>query len=103
MNGWQRIGVVVSVLWVLSILGVAFYQYESEPRYETKFILPQTATRNPDGSLIFGGLLTRPPVSWDYKYEAVAVWMLAPTIIFWILSYTILFCFRWVRDGFTKE
>lgn len=31
LNGWQRIGIVVSVLWVLSILYISFSLYDSKP------------------------------------------------------------------------
>jgi hypothetical protein len=49
LNGWQRIGIFVSVLWALSVVSLAAYEkFEGAPFGEFKFVefVPDKSSRS---------------------------------------------------------
>jgi hypothetical protein len=71
LGSWTRIGIVLSVLWVLGAGGA---------------------------TLLFPAfiLLAIPRVTWPY----VAIVAFAPLSFFWLIAWVIRATYRWVRRGF---
>ncbi len=116
LNGWQRIGIVLSVAWLLSISGVALFQFffVTHPRH-CLFVydaIPAgtvwTPMRDAKGAPI-------PP--WNYDWESddnvpktrtlrVGVFTSALTLPLlggWLLSFSSIRAFKWVREGFKVQ
>lgn len=113
LSGWQRLGVVISVTWVLSISGMALSEFYSVAhsrhcRFVYSTIPVGTAwTEKRDANGI-------PVEPWDYDWETddtvpktrklkVLVFASAltlPVVVGWLLSLGSVRVFKWVRDGF---
>lgn len=112
MNGWQRIGVVLSILWVITTLSYAIYErYAGDDSakllVEIVIIDAKTGASRP---------LPPPhdPPTWDdirpvnpqERLEPrLPIWRLgtviiAPLMLGWALVYLCLFVFRWIAAGF---
>ena len=103
LNGWQRIGVVLSVAWAI---GAAVYVRNS--KIETGRALASinyqlcTATEHTNSDC-------SRKLSEDLKsaiepyWVNVAFYSLAPILAGWIVAYLILGIFRWVRRGFKPQ
>src|SRR5260221_1438552 len=118
MSGWQRIGVVISVLWVIGLpnylvvsSGIsAGKEYEqclekplpnltSEEKHDICWSISShwaidTITWKTVGYTLFVG-----------NSDTVALWsmMLGPIVIFWLVGSITLATIRWIRRGFARE
>lgn len=88
LNGWQRIGVVLSALWCLLVAGLA-YQY-------TGFIDPD------DLPFLhhFSEFLGLPYLGSIHKVVVVALASILPIVGGWLLVYGVLWTAKWVVAGF---
>lgn len=109
LNGWQRIGVVFSVLWVLSVggLGALEHVQEGEPTHyfvdTVKVQLPPAKDLNRPGRFLseeeaFGYRVER-----HFRAGRLIATMLAPIALFWALAYICVFIVRWVVAGFRRN
>lgn len=94
-NGWARVGVVVSVLWMLATLSTALYEL--------------LAFRAPFGEFVFIDLVdTGPaiqgftPVEPKLLTGRTATAALVPVAGFWLVCLAGVATYRWVRAGFRK-
>ena len=113
LNGWQRLGVVLSVSWILCISGTAFVEFffVSNPRH---CIFVYDAI--PVGTVWTEKLDTKgqPIPPWQYDWESdksipktrklrVGVFtsiLILPLVGGWLLSFSSIRTFKWVREGF---
>lgn len=106
LNGWKRIGIVASVVWVLG--GFIFtYHYETKSDVDLaimaysncRSVLTQDEPRieecNRRESDVLNDLL-------PYVKLGAAVVALVPIPFGWGLVYLIIFVVRWVRRGFSS-
>ena len=123
MSGWQRIGVVISVLWLVSVplYGAMDYNSRVWRRFSdcvnsNRDSAPVTGLRtaewcgrrNVSMSLTdtFGVIVGREPLPgigqiehrWDVSL-AMIIWV--PLVLFWLVGWIVLGTVRWVRRGFT--
>lgn len=112
LNGWQRIGVILSVLWAL---GAAWYQRDSDiHRAEGAFhVAYQICHDIQDGATLRGKELNPEKCtaegerSWALALEGtwagVAFVSMAPIPAGWIGAYLLRAIWRWVRTGFASS
>ncbi len=108
LNGWQRIGVALSVVWILSVSGCGALEYvqEGKPTYffvDTVMVQlpPATNLDRPDRSLSHEEVFGR--ADRHFRVDRLIVILLVPVVLFWALAYVCIFVVRWVAAGFKKN
>ena len=109
MSGWQRIGVVVSVLWLIGV--PVYFVTVSGDREMYEQCMEQrlpNMTRQEKKDMCWKSF--HPP--WKEvgdtliagNEDTVALWsmMLGPIVIFWLVGSIILATVRWIRRGFAR-
>jgi hypothetical protein len=100
LSGWQRIGVVISVCWLIgSFVGLRLYQYN----------------RGEDSARAFLSLCVTPTKTFDqcwneilpYRQSAMAPYWppilffsMVPIPIFWLVGWGTIKTVRWIKAGF---
>ena len=110
MSGWQRIGVVISVLWLVG-LPVYLQWYENERIYN--LVLNCIDARLPDADStfdqalqfckgVYGPYVTYGDLARAFRDDRVMLGLLlVPIVLFWTVGGIVLGAVRWVRRGFT--
>jgi hypothetical protein len=109
LNGWKRIGIIASVVW---ILGAGAYTYDSQIDSASKIIASThvecdsnltSETRvtgfdecNKEASDSLG-------IAYKNAWIAAAILAFVPVPLGWGFTYLILFLVRWVRRGFVRS
>ena len=104
VNGWQRIGVVLSVLWAI---GAAIYVRSAQVKNaDSLFQMEFSACLNERIATIKA---CSDKVSLQNAMDATAYWpdvaffAFAPVIAGWLMAFITLKIFRWVKVGFSKK
>jgi hypothetical protein len=87
LNGWQRIGIVLSALWVL-VGGLWGRQLAVAPYFDCIKSAPNIDTMN---------FCERYLQDWGSTAMLIA---LVPLPIAWLLVYIVVWTVRWIRRGF---
>lgn len=113
LSGWQRIGIVLSVLWVFLVCSAATYDYKinqgfdrgfgfADPvppvEYTGKILLELPVSAAP---IPFTGELD--PVKKELNISRVLAVSMVPVFLAWLLFYVVYFVGRWVRNGFRGQ
>jgi hypothetical protein len=115
MSGWQRIGVVISVLWLLGLSIFFVYDaYKNSTKYADFLEDVCMAGRHdssPEGTRALtecfsnaiqaGGTEFRAEVAHTFKDVFLWIILLGPIILLWLVGWVVLGTVRWVRRGFT--
>lgn len=102
INGWQRVGVVLSVLWAI---GAAIYIRNIQ--VENADSLFQMEYSECLSEKIGSGCIDK--VSLQNAMDVTANWSdvtffaFAPVIAGWLMAYIALKTFRWIKVGFQKK
>jgi hypothetical protein len=106
LNGWQRIGVVASVVW---ILGAGFYTLDAVQESDSKTAVAaalECESHIPQGITTLAECDKRMT---DYEAETysgewadAAIVAFVPVPLAWGLAYLTLFLTRWIKRGFRK-
>lgn len=126
LNGWQRIGIVLSVLWLVAVLLFAAFEYNTADKYRSLserqsqvFIYWASPVIVDPFELHLGENLDRfserEQVEILRKRELVSQglsldvfvgwlfgWLFLPILASWVLAYVSIFVFGWVRAGFLR-
>lgn len=122
LNGWQRIGIVLSVVWIIGDFYIAwtdnaFWDSLPDAPKQSSSSLPKGYVPAPDGLVLDNGYVVHnppkapnifdqfddPPPS-SHKYVLIhAAKNSIPVPITWIVIYSLIWIFRWVRAGFVKR
>jgi hypothetical protein len=106
LNGWQRIGVVLSVIWVIGggmltyqiVLGAGGTCTVDHTRLSEA---DQLALNAKDyQKMSDAGLLTVQRACNEEIYFRSLVWTLIPIAVGWLLVYGLVGVVRWIRAGF---
>jgi hypothetical protein len=107
LNGWQRIGVVASVVWILIVLYAAWdgAAKKATSRYTTAY---RECIEAPNSDWDRCATLTRPILEKHPPYKAfleedesyVAPLALLPVALGWLIAYGLVALVRWIRAGF---
>ena len=110
-NGWQRIGMVLSVAWVLVTLGAYSFELKNYPSGITSYF-PRTAyewVNDPEGTKAAHSTALAEGKDFPDRFVMMkptfsTVGMLAissiPVVLAWVATYLGLYTFLWVRRGF---
>jgi hypothetical protein len=104
LNGWQRIGVALSLIWAVLVCGYAAYEY-AQRGAETQVLIQVTPDKAPvvdkRGSVVdyIEFRSGEPSLLWGRLLVAVV----APLVVAWIIAYLCVFTVRWVIAGFKKN
>ena len=111
INGWQRIGVVISVAWLLVTCGAYFYELKNHPSEITTY-LPHSAyewVNDYEGTKIEhekakaeGKDFADRFVFMKPTFSASGLLLLAlcPVVLGWLAAYLFLYTYVWVKRGF---
>jgi hypothetical protein len=104
INGWQRIGIIASVAWVL---GAGFHTLDSEQNNATERVVTviqscesvHDASRNCDAEGDkFIPTWSNGDLQQEWAWAAIVAFV--PLPLAWGAVYLVLFLIRWVRRGF---
>ena len=100
LNRWQRIGIVISVLW---ILGAAFYERGSQVDSATssaqsilRMCLDTEGAQSKNCNEEFGKNFVN---FLEPNWGDIAFIAFAPAILGWILVFIIIRVYRWIKAG----
>ena len=115
LTGWQRIGIVLSILWCLGVLGFAakaYYEYSQEAAIEASNAeCLATARKGPSAEEKEKACGTLPPRS-EASAQGGAptspvpgflALLFFPIVVSWLLVYVGMWTTRWVRAGFSPK
>jgi hypothetical protein len=94
MSGWQRIGVVISVLWLVGLPVYVLIDHNLSGAVPPMTPLDLIALFATGKGAYRGG---EPDPYWWIIWIAV----LGPIALFWLVGWIVLGTVRWVRRGFT--
>lgn len=101
LNGWQRIGIVLSILWAI---GAAIYerqtQIDSGTYIATRGFAICIEPASADHDKCYSKLSDDLSRSIEPHWGNVAFYALAPVLAGWLVAYVLLWVVRWVRRGF---
>jgi hypothetical protein len=104
LTGWQRVGVVISVLWALTVGGFAAYEItKGAPFGEfqlVEFVPDKSSAPIVSTYPISGKTVTLKPVESVLNIQALLLTIVGPIVSGWLLVYVLLWVYRWVRASF---
>ena len=108
LNGWKRIGIVLSVFW---ILGSGLYQRNADLKKASDFMSFSykvcTDTQALKNNFDFDECSKKSEKDFDIwmvgSWGNVAVIALAPIPILWLIIYGLIKIYRWIRVGESAE
>ena len=110
LNGWQRMGVALSVVWMLLVAGRGAWEFTHLSNYYGNFYVADTAYRpaltleEPDAQgWLSPAAATGIEVEHHFEAGRVLMAMFGPVLLFWILAYGMVFAFRWIAKGFERD
>ena len=105
LNGWQRIGAILSLLWVGILCGYVTYEYTDpyfgDSNYFIKLI-PDPDAHIPKGLkyLTFQQATGQKP---SLMIGHLIIGIIFPVISAWLVGYLCICAVRWVSEGFKKN
>src|SRR5262249_21548457 len=103
LNGWQRTGIVLSVLWVLCV-SMQFFQHARDVNAPGIASVYLQCISGPNAHRS----VCQAKAEW-FREQAIsefrAGWpwfALGPVLIVWLLFYSMMWTVRWVRRGFQR-
>jgi hypothetical protein len=107
INGWQRLGIIASVFWILGA-GIRTFTVVEDDLIQTAIGFTLQCEEAPDGSM--RGSAKCDELSTDYLAKTTYVpWIEAAVVAFvpvplgWGFTYLVLFLVRWTKRGFVKR
>jgi hypothetical protein len=108
LNGWQRLGIVLSVVW--AIVGGLYTRHADVKSASDMYILTYRSCMDAgEGQPGFDGsdCTKRAERMWDIWLKGgwlnAAFVALAPIPFFWLIAYAIVGLVRWIRRGFSPS
>ena len=108
LNGWQRIGVVVSLIWALSVCALGSLEYaQNGDRTHYFFDTVKVPVPQPKDMNRAGGLTVEEffgyRVEYHFSFGRLIAAMLVPIAVLWCIAYIGVLIVRWVAAGFKKN
>lgn len=122
LNGWQRIGIVISMIWLLTAFGMYFYELKNYPSGLANYI-PNTVHRHIyvwvqdlEGTRIWRDQLKRENINKDFadivnrtyplepmfNISGLLMFTLIPVVLGWLVTYLVFYTLSWIKCGFQK-
>jgi hypothetical protein len=101
LSGWQRIGIILSVLWALLVSGYAAFEYISGPD-SAMLLIEMVVSKTGDPITILENNAYRDlvPVQAQLRTAWFLTALLTPIAAAWLLAYVCIGAVRWVVAGF---
>ena len=111
LNGWQRVGIVASVLWAIGSwtwITSKNVALQNDPTYDPAILMNQVCLQQPNADLgacqrrLAEDLTEEAPIKAAQKAEDARdaiISALAPIPIAWLLAYAIIGLVRWISRG----
>jgi hypothetical protein len=106
LNGWIRIGIVLSVSWMLYVSGFAIFEYIRHHPYDSSFIDWRGAKTGENYSSLVktaGAFAELIPLSASLRLRWFMAALFAPIVLFWSSAFIIVYTVRWVAHGFGRS
>lgn len=117
IGGWTRLGIVLSVIWMIGVLCFTLYKWNSNPPFEAGNFMalvvqdPDTGKRAiripyygpviPFAEAPIGQFSGRYiPVGLQPRFWRILALMIVPVVVAWILCFVGTRSVQWIRDGF---
>ena len=122
LNGWQRIGIVISMVWLLTAFGMYFYELKNYPSGLANYI-PNIAhshiyvwVEDLEGTRIFRDQFKPENIDKDFadlinrtyslepafSISGLLMFTLIPVVLGWLITYLVFYTFSWIKCGFQK-
>lgn len=121
LNGWQRIGAVLTASWLIFILLIGAIGYSNFENGNGPFVVTtkgrvaycttqapnaasdkKTITLEEAYGCAPGALVEGTPDRKQFMWEAVAAAAIIPVVLLWVLAYMLIAVIRWVAKGFNQ-
>jgi len=105
LNDWIRIGVVVSLVWMLYIAGAVVWEYIQHHPNASNFIEwrgEKTGESYISLEKTTGPFVDLVPLSATLKIVWFVTALLAPILVFWIVVIMLVYTVRWISNGFER-
>jgi hypothetical protein len=104
LNGWQRIGVVVSILWAI---GAAIFERKSQvDPVNEQFVIQLQQCSHPIANECFNLAAKQRSelIAWDFSgVSNILFASLGPIVVAWLTAYLAIKAFFWVKAGFQSN
>jgi len=103
LNGWQRIGIVASVIWAISapIYLDSAAQKDADDRFSRTYrSCRDVPTNDPDQCFQRAAAAHDSVPRYHFMSANGAFVALAPIPLGWLLAYALVYLVRWIRAGF---
>lgn len=104
LNGWHRIGIVLSILWMI---GGAVYERNNQREFAGKiaqFDYSNCLDKQPAPGRDCSKVIRESLEKWNKPdWGGVIYVAFAPIVAGWIVVYLFVGIFRWIRTGFRPE
>ena len=91
-NGWRRLGIVISAMWLCTVIGYALYEWQA-PFFKKEFFF--SVVSHPELPLVDGAIFVTTPFLVE-RFIAIAA---LPLAVLW-LALLVGPAIAWVRNGF---
>ena len=105
LNGWVRIGIVLSALWAIAVICSAALEYRSHALTKSTFISWHTKTGEDYAHVAqsSGRFADLVPFYASVRFANLFGVLLLPLVAAWIVSYFVVYTTLWVMNGFRTK
>ena len=100
VTGWKRVGLSLTLLWLLGVLSVVGYEWFNVPRssgYFVKAVVEKTGEQYRTSD--YGEFADLVPVSPRLRVLPFTVALVLPVAALWLVGFLLF----WVKSGFRRE
>ena len=110
MNGWQRLGIVISAVWLLIGTFAYFHEISNHPSWlkglpqlayqwvqDNEFTQKAHQNARLEGKDFSNNYIFLKPT---FSASGLLSFIFAPIIVSWVVVYLLIFIIRWVKNGF---
>lgn len=102
LSGWTRLGIAISILWIIIAVAVAFQQVATATA-ESYGSLVTVSSRMYETPHVIDGQTINGETRISFNKVTIAVFILIPLTFIWLGIPLLAHAFRWVRRGFRGE
>jgi hypothetical protein len=104
LNGWIRIGIVLSIAWMLYVSGAAAFEYADHRPPGSNFIEWRGPTGETYATLVktTGMFVDLVPLSPVLRIRWFTAALLVPVVLFWFVAFIVVYAVRWIFHGFAR-
>jgi hypothetical protein len=104
-SGWQRLGILITVTWVVAVFGYALWQHVDEQRSYPQNVLSVCLSLG-TSTVRCEKLYEDTRQRWQqipFNWDAPMIVGLSPIPLFWLVGWLLLSVMRWIGRGFSPN